>query len=141
MGSAGGWGVLPGQVRQRGCLCRVSPDLPLQDGHANPAETPAVGTVPRKLEVRGKCLAVMSLGQNSVLFLSLWVLAVPSVLPSLVLGEDSYNCLRDKSSSVPPQLPSQIQAIPFNVCRAVPVHTLCWWERIGARSVEKRSHV
>lgn len=56
--------MLPGQVRQRGCLCRISPDLPLQDGHVNPAETPAVGTVPRKLEVRGKCLAVMSLCQS-----------------------------------------------------------------------------
>lgn len=39
---------------------------------------------------------------RSFLFSSLWVLAVPSVLWSLVLGEDSYNCLRDKSSSVPP---------------------------------------
>lgn len=46
---------------------------------------------------------------QSSLFLSLWVLAVPSVLQSLVLGKDSYNCLRDKSSSVPPKsLPSSM---------------------------------
>lgn len=78
---------------------------------------------------------------QSFLFSSLWALAVPSVLQSLVLGKDSYDCLRDKSSSVPPQLPSQIPAIPFNVCRPVPVHTLCLWECVIAHSLEKRSHV
>ena len=36
------------------------------------------------------------------LFLSLWALAVPSVLRPPELGEDSYCCLREKSSSVPP---------------------------------------
>lgn len=98
--------MLPGQVRQRGCLCHVSPDLPLQGGHTNPAETPAVGTVPSKLEDRGKVFGcdelVPELLLRSFLFLSLWALAVPSVLQSLVLGKDTYNCLRDKSSSVPP---------------------------------------
>lgn len=78
---------------------------------------------------------------RSFLFSSLWVLAVPSVLQSLVLGKDSYSCLRDTSSSVTPQLPSQIYTIPFNVCRPVPVRTLYLYECIVARSVQKRSHV
>lgn len=73
---------------------------------------------------------------QSLLFSSFWVLAVPSVLQCPVLGKDSYSCLGDKSSSVPPQLISQIHAIPFNVCRPVPLHTLCLWERIVAHSVE-----
>lgn len=80
--------MLPGQVRQGGCLC-VSPDLPLQGGHANPGGTPAVGTVPRKLEDRGKCLAVMSLCQ-SYCFSPSALIPLGSCGPfqSLVLGED-----------------------------------------------------
>lgn len=89
----------PGQVRPRGCLCRGSPHLPLQGGCANPPETPAVGIVPRKLEDRAKGLAVVSLCRSCCFGPS--CSRPRGFLPSLVVGGDSYSCLRDKSSSVP----------------------------------------
>lgn len=64
-------GVLPGQVRQQGCLCCLSIDLPLQGGHTKPAEALVVGTIPKKLEDRGKCLGVMNLCEKPLAVINL----------------------------------------------------------------------
>lgn len=63
--------MLPGQVRQQGCLCCLSTDLTLQDGHAKPAEAPVVGTILKKLEDRGKCLGVKNLCQKCLAVINL----------------------------------------------------------------------
>lgn len=63
--------MLPGQVRQQGGFCCLSTDLPLQGGHAKPAEAPGVGTIPKKLEDRGKCLGVKNLCQGLLALINL----------------------------------------------------------------------
>lgn len=82
------WGVLPGQVRQQGCLCCLSTDLPLQGGHAKPAEAPVVGTVLKKVfgceQFVPKAFGCDKLGPGlllwSILFLSLWALEVHRII-------------------------------------------------------------
>lgn len=63
--------MLLGQVRQQGCFCCLSTDLPLQDGHAKPAEAPVVGTILKKLEDREKCLGVKNLSQKHLAVIDL----------------------------------------------------------------------
>lgn len=63
--------MLPGQVRQQGCLCCLSTDLPLQGGRAKPAEAPVVGTILQKLEDREECLGVKNLCQKPLTVINL----------------------------------------------------------------------